>query len=59
MKVYLIDRNTNEAVQEFSNVLSFGINYVEYLNNGCRGKIYCDTESEYISDTIPVNKIEN
>lgn len=53
MIVYLIDKNTNEVIRQFSNVLSFNITYVEYLNNGCRGKIYCDTETEYISETIP------
>ena len=53
MKIYQINKHTNEIVQEFSNVLSFGNNYVEYLNNNCRGKIYCDTNTEYFSDQIP------
>lgn len=53
MKVYLVNKNTNEIIREFSNVISFDVNSVEYSNNGCRGKIYCDIENEYISDIIP------
>lgn len=53
MEAYLIDKETNEVKQTFTNVLNFGENYVEYLNNGCRGKIYCDTQTEYISETMP------
>lgn len=56
MEAYLIDKETNEVKQTFSNVLSFRENYVEYLNNGCRGKIYCDTEIEYISEAMPNNE---
>jgi hypothetical protein len=48
MEVYLIDKETNEVKQTFANVVSFGENYVEYLNNGCRGKLYFNTEIEYI-----------
>lgn len=58
MKVYLINKNTDEIIREFSDVLSFGVNYVEYSNDGCRGKIYCNTETEYISETIPEQKSE-
>lgn len=53
MNVYVIDKNTNEIVREFSNVINFDINSVEYLNNDCRGKIYCDIENEYVTDVIP------
>lgn len=52
MEVYLIDKETNEVKQTFTNVVSFREDYVEYLNNGCRGKIYFNTEIEYISDHI-------
>lgn len=53
MKVYIINKNTNKIVREFTDVISFDVNYVEYLNNGCRGKIYCDIENEYVTDIVP------
>lgn len=53
MEVYLIDKETDKVKQTFTNVLNFRENYVEYLNSGCRGKIYFDTEIEYISETMP------
>ena len=53
MKVYLINKNTNEVIREFSNVLSFNSNYVEYSNGNCRGKIYCDIDVEYVTNINP------
>lgn len=50
MKVYLIDRATNETKSTYENVESWGFDFVEYLNNGYRAKIYCDTQVEYFSD---------
>ena len=49
MKVYLINKETNEIVREFENVINWSYNFVEY-NNGGRAKIYCDTETEYFTD---------
>lgn len=50
MKVYLIDRETNEIKNTYDNVISWGINYVEYLNGGFRAKIYCNEETEYFTN---------
>ena len=56
MKVYLINNETNEIVNEYSNVISWGFNFVEY-DNGGRCKIYCDSEVEHFSNEEPV-KVE-
>ena len=50
MKIYLIDRKTNETKNAYDNVISWRENYVEYLNGGYRGKLYCNTKTEYFSD---------
>ena len=56
MKVYLINNETNEVVNEYNNVISWGFDFVEYHNGG-RCKIYCDAETEHFSDEEPV-KVE-
>lgn len=56
MKIYLLNKQTNDVVQEFDDVLNVGHNYVEYLNGGCRGRIYCDEETEYFSKNLPEKK---
>lgn len=53
MKVYLIDRETNENKKVYDNVIRWGENFVEYLNGGYRGKIYCDIETEFFTDQNP------
>lgn len=49
MKIYLINAETNETIQTFENVIRWSSNFVEYDNNGNRGKIYC-SENEYFTD---------
>ena len=49
MTIYLINSETNETIQTFDNVIKWGFNFVEYENNGLRGKIYCG-ENEYFTD---------
>lgn len=49
MKVYLIDLETQNVLQEFNNVIEWGFDFVEYENSG-RAKIYCDSEKEYFTD---------
>lgn len=49
MKIYLINKETNETIIEFDNVINWSNNFVEY-NNGGRAKIYCDSETEYFTD---------
>lgn len=49
MTIYLINKETNEIIREFDNVINWSYNFVEYNNNG-RAKIYCDTETEYFTD---------
>ena len=53
MKIYLINNETNEVTQTYQNVEKWGYNFVEYKNNGMRGKIYCDMETEHFSDKMP------
>lgn len=50
MKIYLKSLETNEILQEFDNVIAWGVDFVEYNNGGGRAKIYCDIEKEYFSD---------
>ena len=52
MKIYLINAETNETIQTYKNVTNWGSNFIEYENNGLRGKIYCN-ENEYFSDKEP------
>lgn len=48
--IYLISAETNETIQTFENVIEWGANFVEYLNNGTyRAKMYCG-ENEYFTD---------
>ena len=49
MKIYLINSETNEVIQTFDKVEKWGSNFVEFDNNGLRGKIYCG-ENEYFTD---------
>ena len=51
MKVYLINKETNEIIKEYTNIISWSYNFVEY-NNGGRCKIYCN-ENEYFTDVEP------
>lgn len=53
MEVYLIDRETNEVKNTYTNVVRWGTDFVEQTNNGLRTKIYCDAETEYFSDKQP------
>lgn len=52
MKVYLINKETNEVIMTYTNVIKWDENFVEH-NNGGRGKIYCNTETEYFTDEEP------
>lgn len=47
--IYLIDNETKETIQSYSNVINWGYDFIEY-NNGGRCKIYCDSEKEHFSD---------
>ena len=53
MEIYLIDRETNEVKNTYINVVRWGTNFVEQINNGLRTKVYCDAETEYFSDKQP------
>lgn len=53
MKIYLINKETNEVLQKFDNVISWTDNSVTYLNGGYKAKMYCD-EDEYFTD-VEVN----
>ena len=49
MTIYLINAETNEVIQTYTDVQNWGYNFVEYLNNKRRAKIYCG-DNEYFSD---------
>lgn len=49
MIIYLRNKETNEVINTFHNVINWGYDFVEYDNNGGRCKIYCD-ENEYFSN---------
>lgn len=49
MKIYLKNKETNEVINEYSNVIAWGVDFVEY-DEGGRAKIYCDAETEYFTD---------
>ena len=49
MTIYLINKETNETIQTFENVITWGHNFVEYDNGGYRAKMYC-SENEYFTD---------
>ena len=55
MKVYLIDRHKEEIKQTYDGVISWRADFVEYLNRGCRSKIYCDLNTEYFTDGYNLN----
>lgn len=55
MKIYLLNNNTQELITTYENVKDWGNNYVVFMNNGNLGKIYCDEETEYFSDTLANN----
>ena len=54
MIVYLINKENKEVISTYMNVINWAENFVEY-NNGYRGKIYCNTETEYFTDKKPEN----
>lgn len=49
MKIYLINAETNETIQTYEDVISWGYNFVEFNNGGYRAKMYCG-ENEYFTD---------
>jgi hypothetical protein len=53
--IYLINADTNETIQTFQDVISWGANFVEYDNGGYRAKTYCN-ENEYFSDVEIINE---
>ena len=52
MTIYLISKETGETVNIYTNVISWGKNFVEFMNGKYRGKVYCNEETEYFSDSI-------
>lgn len=54
MSIYLIDRETNEIINTYTNIVSWAENFVECKNNNLRSKIYCDTQTEYFTDIEPI-----
>lgn len=55
--VYLINKETEEVINEYKEVISWGYNFVEFLNNGQRGKIYCG-KNEYFTDQKSEEEID-
>lgn len=51
MEVYLINKEKNELLYKYNNVINWSYSFVEY-DNGGRCKIYCN-ENEYFTDIEP------
>ena len=58
MIIYLINAETNEIKNEYDNVITWGYNFIEFLNNSQRCKIYCN-ENEYFTDQRPDVEVVN
>ena len=54
MMIYLIDSVNNEIKNTYTNVDKWSVNFVEFTSNGFKTKIYCDSETEYFSDKLPI-----
>ena len=52
MKIYLINKETNEVLNTYENVISWDSTYVEFRNGKYRSKHYCNVEIEYYTDKI-------
>ena len=59
MVVYLINRETNEVICKYSNVIAWDENFVEYLDGESRNKSYCDVITEYFTDIDPAKENDN
>lgn len=57
MTIYLINKETGEIINTYTNVIRWGKNFVELMNGKYRNKFYCSPETEYFSDT-PAKIIE-
>ena len=55
--IYLINTESKEVINTYNNVISWGINFVEYAPKGLRVKIYCN-DNEYFTDTLPTESEE-
>ena len=53
--IFLKNKETNEIIQTFDNVIDWGECYVEYSKNTARIKIYCG-ENEYFTNEAPVEE---
>lgn len=49
MVIYLKNKETNEVINTYTNVIRWNVDFVEY-DNGGRGKTYCNTDIEYFTD---------
>lgn len=50
MEVYLIDRETNEIIDTYTNIIGWAENFVEFKKGKFRSKFYCDVEKEYFTN---------
>lgn len=58
MKIYLINRETNEIIDTYENVYNWAENFVEFTNGRFDAKHYCNIETEYFTDkeVVETNK---
>ena len=56
--VYLINKETNETIQTFQNVIAWDYNFVEYMNGKYRAKMYCG-ENEYFTNNVVIVEENN
>lgn len=52
MKVYLINTEINEVIRTFKDVISWGVNFVEYSVGNFRHKIYCEPNEYFTNELI-------
>ena len=51
MIVYLKDKETQKVIQQYTNIISWANNYVEFNNGNNRCKLYCN-ENEYFTREV-------
>lgn len=54
--IYKINKKTKEVLQEYTNVVSWSADYVEYTSGSIRVKEYCN-DNEMFVDTLPIENI--
>lgn len=54
--IYKINKETQEVLQQYTNVINWSADFVEYTSGSIRVKEYC-SENEMFVDTLPTENI--